>query len=255
LRKILCNITCLYLGIQLYCSQNFIKEKMSLSVKSRIGVDESGKGDYFGPLVIGGVYLDEESEKKLKEWKVRDSKRISDKMILSLDYQIRSFCLYSVVVINPEKYNLLYQKMRNLNRILAWGHARVIENILAQKEASLAISDQFGEERFILNALMKLGKQIELKQMPQAEVDLAVAAASVIARAEFLRRIDKLSQEWRINLPKGASNLVDEVAAKIVNQSGKESLDKLAKLHFKNTRKVLCPNGSILEKNQKDTKK
>jgi ribonuclease HIII len=95
-----------------------------------VGTDESGKGDYFGPLVIGGVYVSPKTETFLASLKVRDSKKISDNVIKDLDFQIRSHCIYSVVVIGPDKYNLLYNKMKNLNKLLAWGHARVIENIL-----------------------------------------------------------------------------------------------------------------------------
>jgi len=204
------------------------------------GTDESGKGDYFGPLVVAGVYLDNKTAPQLEAYKVRDSKKISDRVILGLDYKIRSSCIYSVVVIGPEKYNLLYSKMKNLNRILAWGHARVIENILLKQECSKVISDQFGDEKLIQQALMEKGKKIMLIQMPKAENDLAVASASIVARAEFLRRMEALSKECGIILPKGASPLVEETARKMVCQLGQEELGKFVKLHFKNTRNVLC---------------
>jgi ribonuclease HIII len=203
-----------------------------------IGTDESGKGDYFGPLVIGGVHVDSKTKDLLLNLKVRDSKKISDNVIKDLDYRIRSTCIYSVVVIGPEKYNLLYQKMKNLNSLLAWGHARVIENLLLRVECKKAISDQFGSEQYIKSALMEMGKKIELVQMPGAEVDLGVAAASIVARAEFLRRMEKLSQECGFPLPKGASEQVDSAARKIVEQMGKEALNRFTKLHFKNTLRV-----------------
>jgi ribonuclease HIII len=206
-----------------------------------IGTDESGKGDYFGPLVIAGVFLDQKSLRRIKYLGIKDSKRISDNAIRRLDYEIRSHCLYSVVVIGPEKYNILYEKMKNLNRILAWGHARVIENILLQVDCSKVVSDQFGDERYIKNALMEKGKKVVLKQMVRAEKDLAVASASVVARAEFLRRLEQLSREVGFVLPKGASGLTDEGAKRLVQEKGKESLVRFVKLHFKNTGKVLCP--------------
>ena len=205
-----------------------------------IGTDESGKGDYFGPLVIAGVYIDNELVPKLESYKVRDSKKISDRIILDLDYRIRSLCDYSVVVIGPEKYNLLYLKMKNLNKILAWGHARAIENILLNRECDKVISDQFGDERFIQNALMEKGKRIKLIQMPRAEADLAVASASIVARAEFLRGMEKLSKNCGMALPKGASPSVEEAAKRIIVDRGEGELDKYVKLHFKNTRNVLC---------------
>lgn len=203
-----------------------------------IGTDESGKGDYFGPLVIGGVNVNSKTKNLLLNLKVRDSKKISDNVIKELDYRIRSACIYSVVVIGPEKYNLLYEKMKNLNTLLAWGHARVIENILSRVDCKKAISDQFGSEKYIKNALMELGKKIELKQMPGGEADVGVAAASIIARAEFLRRMEKLSQECGFELPKGASEQVDLSARRIVEQMGKDTLNRFVKLHFKNTVRV-----------------
>jgi ribonuclease HIII len=155
-----------------------------------------------------------------------------------LDFQIRSLCIYSVVVIGPEKYNLLYAKMKNLNKLLAWGHARVIENILMRVDCTKAIADQFGSETYIKDALMKLGKKIELTQTPRAEADLGVAAASILARAEFLRKMDRLSQECGFELPKGASEQVDTAARKIVEEMGEDALNRFAKLHFKNTARV-----------------
>jgi ribonuclease HIII len=209
-----------------------------LPVSGWIGTDESGKGDYFGPLVIGGVYVDSKTKGVLSNLKVRDSKRISDNVIKELDFQIRSVCIYSVVMIGPEKYNLLYEKMKNLNKLLAWGHARVIENILLRVDCKKAISDQFGSELFIKNALMKLGKKIELTQVPRAEADLGVAAASILARAEFLRKMESLSKECGFELPKGASEQVDKAARKIVEQMGKDALNRFVKLHFKNTIRI-----------------
>jgi len=208
------------------------------SVSGWIGTDESGKGDYFGPLVIGGVYVDPKARGVLSNLKVRDSKKISDNVIKELDFQIRSVCVYSVVVIGPEKYNLLYNKMKNLNKLLAWGHARVIENILLRVDCNKAISDQFGSELYIKNALMKLGKKIELIQTPKAEADLGVAAASILARAEFLRKMQRLSEQCGFELPKGASEKVNLAAQKILEQMGKDVLNRFVKLHFKNTNRI-----------------
>jgi ribonuclease HIII len=204
-----------------------------------IGTDESGKGDYFGPLVIGGVYVSPKIQGMLSDLKVRDSKKISDNVIKDLDFHIRSHCIYSVVVVGPDKYNLLYNKMKNLNKLLAWGHARVIENILLRVDCRKALSDQFGSESFIQNALMKLGKQIELKQTPHAETDLGVAAGSILARAEFVRRMERLSQECGFELPKGASENVNAAARKVAEQMGPDALNRFVKLHFKNTAKVI----------------
>jgi ribonuclease HIII len=204
-----------------------------------IGTDESGKGDYFGPLVIAGVFVPDGQTAVLRELGVRDSKKISDGRVQKLAALIKTGYLHSVVAIGPERYNDLYGKLRNLNRILAWGHARVIENILERVDCRLAIADQFGEEDFIIDALLKKGKRIELVQKVRAEEDAAVAGASILARAEFLQRLRGLSLEVDLELPKGASPLVEEAGIKLVERRGGDSLGRVAKLHFKNTARIL----------------
>ncbi len=208
--------------------------------KGHIGTDESGKGDYFGPLVVAGVFLPEEQQRVLAEQGVRDSKRVSDNRVRELAVLIKKGYKHSLVVIGPEKYNELYAKLRNLNRILAWAHSRAIENILEEVRCSTAITDQFGDKSYVLNALMKRGRNIELIQKPKAEEDLAVAAASILARAEFLRRLHFLSQEVGIDLPKGASSLVEEAGSRLVKLHRIQILDKVAKKHFKLTGRILA---------------
>jgi len=204
-----------------------------------IGTDESGKGDYFGPLVIAGVYLTYSGRPLLDAWNVRDSKEMSDEAVLHAALQVKARFTHYVVAIGPEKYNQLYEQMKNLNRILAWGHARAIENILEKVECKEAITDKFGDERYVQTALLQKGKQIRLVQRPKAESDIAVAAASVLARAEFLRRLEKLSKTLGTKLPKGSSERVEQVARHLVSRFGKEVLRKVAKFHFKTTRYVL----------------
>lgn len=207
----------------------------------RIGIDESGKGDYFGPLVISAVLVLPEQEEALLKAGVKDSKKLTDPSILRLSLLIKNTCKYSVVRIGPVKYNELYSRIRNLNRLLAWGHSRALENVLDScPDCRKAISDQFGDEAFLNEALMKKGRSIELIQMPKAEQDVSVAAASILARAEFVRAMDVLTSEAGIELPKGSSDpRVIEVAAKIAARGGEEELSKYAKLHFKCTKKVL----------------
>ena len=206
----------------------------------RIGMDESGKGDYFGPLVTAAAYVSPEMEPELKLMEVRDSKRISDGRVLELARDLRQVCKHSVVAIGPQRYNELYNKIRNLNRLLAWGHARALENLLEQVDCELAIADQFGDERFILNALLEKGKRISLVQRPKAESDLAVAAASILARAEFLTRLKRLSDEVGTALPKGASPSVELAARMVLKKHGRERLSTIAKMHFKTTLAVLA---------------
>jgi len=211
--------------------------------KGHIGTDESGKGDYFGPLVIGAVYLPDGQDDVLRELGVKDSKRTSDNRSRELAEVIKRGYRHSVVAIGPERYNELYDKLRNLNRILAWAHARAIENILAEVPCRLAITDQFGDKRYVLEALMQKGRTIELVQKPRAEEDLAVAAASILARAEFLKRLYFLSREMGVELPKGASSMVEEAGVRLVKLHGAAILDKAAKKHFKITGRVLAAAG------------
>ena len=205
---------------------------------SRIGIDESGKGDYFGPLVIAAAHVTPDIEPELRLMEVRDSKKISDGRVIEIARDLRQVCKHSIVVIGPQKYNELYPKFRNLNRLLAWGHARALENLLEQVDCPLAIADQFGDERFVLNALLEKGKKIQLVQRTKAEEDLAVAAASILARAEFLFRLKRLSEEVGTTLPKGATH-VELAARMVVKKHGKERLGTVAKLHFKTTKAVL----------------
>ena len=208
----------------------------------RLGVDESGKGDFFGPLCIAGVYV---NEAVIAAWKgagIRDSKNISsDKKIAELAEKIRKTpgCEIDRVTIGNEAYNRLYAKMKSVNAILAWGHARVIENLMGRRHRMnpapvRAISDQFASSKSVVEeALMGAGRQIELVQRHQAEEDIAVAAASIIARDEFVKGLAKLEKQFNVELPKGASAAVDEAAKKFVAERGAEDLVKIAKMHFR----------------------
>jgi len=209
----------------------------------RIGTDESGKGDFFGPLVVAAFFMPEGQEDVLRALGVKDSKRTSDGRCREIAATLKKGYAYSIVAIGPEKYNELYAKLRNLNRLLAWAHARAIENILERVPAGRAVTDQFGDERFVKNALLKRGREIDLVQMPRAEEDPAVAAASILARAEFLARLGDLSREVGMELPKGASTLVDQAAVRLVRTKGPAILEQVAKTHFKTTARVLGQAG------------
>ena len=208
----------------------------------RFGVDESGKGDFFGPLCIAGVYVNEAVVKAWQDAGIRDSKNISsDKRISELAKLIRETpgCVTTVVPVGNEAYNRLYTSMRSVNKLLAWGHARVIENLMGQRHRMSplpvrAISDQFASSKeTVAAALMSLGREIELVQRHKAEADLAVAAASILARAEFVARLAKLEKQFGMELPKGASAAVDAAAKEFVAKHGAENLAKVAKMHFR----------------------
>lgn len=211
-------------------------------LKPRIGVDESGKGDFFGPLCIAGVYINEKIITAWKDLGIRDSKNISsDKKIAELADKIRKTpgCVVNAVAIGNEAYNRLYTKMKSVNTILAWGHARVIENLLGQKHRMdpmpvRAISDQFAAKKSVLEkALMAAGREIEFVQRHKAEEDLAVAAASILARDEFVQGLARLEKQFAMKLPKGASAAVDAAAKEFVGKFGASELAKVSKVHFR----------------------
>lgn len=211
-------------------------------LQPRLGVDESGKGDFFGPLCIAGAYINEKVVNAWKDAGIRDSKNISsDKRIKELAELIRKTpgCITSVVPIGNEAYNRLYHKMGSVNTLLAWGHARVIENLMSLKYQMSpppvrAISDQFAYHKdTVAKALMPLGRSIELVQKHRAEEDLAVAAASILARDEFVTRLKGLEKQYEMEFPKGASAAVDAAAKEFIARRGAENLPKVAKMHFR----------------------
>jgi ribonuclease HIII len=206
------------------------------------GIDESGKGDYFGPLVIAGAYTDAAVARALKAAGVMDSKRISSaKRIRELAAKIREVpgIATSVVAIGPERYNQMFGSFGNLNRLLAWGHAKVIENLAAQRpKCPRALSDQFARPEVLARALKQQGVDIQLDQRTKGESDIAVAAASILARERFIDWIDKTSSAGGVTLPLGASAAVIDAAKEIVSRHGMEALSKVAKIHFKTTAAV-----------------
>jgi ribonuclease HIII len=208
----------------------------------RIGVDESGKGDFFGPMCVAGVYVNESVLAAWKDAGVRDSKNISsDKKISDLAKLIKDTpgCVTTVVPVGNEAYNRLYAKMRSVNNVLAWGHARVIENLMGQRHRMnpppvRAISDQFAASKSVVEkALMSMGRELELVQRHKAEEDLAVAAASILARDEFVKRLGALGKSYEVEFPKGAGTNVDVLAKEFVGKHGPDELAKVAKMHFR----------------------
>ena len=201
------------------------------------GIDESGKGDFFGPLVIAGVYIDRGIARALLDAGVQDSKRItSDGKIRALAQVIKKLpgAVHSVVCIGPERYNALQQKMGNVNNLLGWGHARIIENLLELRpDCPRALSDQFANPRIIQRALLEKGRGIQLDQRTKAESDPAVAAASILARERFIDWLEAAGKRHGCVLPRGASAQVKAVAGSLVAARGASILRELAKTHFK----------------------
>ncbi len=202
------------------------------------GSDESGKGDLFGPLVVAALYVDKNSEHLLWKESIQDSKNLNDDKIRELANFIKKRFKYTVITLMPEKYNKLYDKFQNLNKLLAFGHAQAIENLLHKVDCQVVLSDQFGDEKLIREALSS-EHEIHLVQKVRAEENLAVAAASILARARFVDSLESLAMKYGMNFPVGASRQTQSVLEKFIAKYGKRELKKVAKLHFKPVRNLL----------------
>ena len=223
------------------------------------GSDESGKGDYFGPLVTACCYVDEKLAAALREAGVKDCKQMSDKSVLAVGAKVRKLLgpqRYSVVKIGPATYNRLYAKIKNINRLLAWSHGTCIEALLEKQTACpKVVVDQFAPtETVIKRALKERGRKITVDQHHKAESDIAVAAASVVARELFLRDLIKALPEYGLEsataenpvgaIPKGSSDpRIRELAEACVKRNGPVWIMNHCKAHFQTTDKVLSACG------------
>jgi len=207
-----------------------------------IGVDESGKGDFFGPLVVAAFLAPDSCLNDLREMGVRDGKTLSDKRIIEIDERLRAIYIHAVEVVAPTQYNAEYDRIRNLNKLLAAKHALVVDRILLEHDADRAVIDRFGKTELVERALAVRGRDIDLDQRFRGEAVLQVAAASILARAAFIHAMSALSDQYGLNLPKGAAPQVDRAGREFVRLHGSEVLPAVAKLHFKNYHRVVNPS-------------
>jgi ribonuclease HIII len=203
-----------------------------------IGIDESGKGDYFGPLVISAVYTNPIITEILLPLGIKDSKTLSDPRVHVLAKVIKETTTHVIIVMGNESYNEVYDTMNNLNHMLAWGHAKVLEDTLKQVSCENALSDQFGDASLIENALIAKGIEVNLYQRHRAEDNIAVAAASILARDAFVTEIERYDKQFNMTFPKGCSDKTIQAAIQFCETYGKTQLGKVAKLHFKLTDQV-----------------
>jgi ribonuclease HIII len=228
-----------YLEPQILGTFHFTNPLVDKNMISHIGIDESGKGDFFGPLCIAGVFVRADQFAELHAIGVKDSKTLTDKVICKIADKIKKNCLYQIVKINPPKYNQIYAEFKNLNSLLAWGHATTIEQLVEKSGCQDVIVDQFANEYVVENALKRKKLKINLTQRHRGEEDLAVAAASILARQTFVEGLDQLGQELGITLPKGASAATKQVAVEILRKYGLETLKNVCKQHFKTLDAIL----------------
>lgn len=212
---------------------------LDLNLAPRIGIDESGKGDFFGPLCVAGVFAGDEQIKDLRALGVQDSKKINDQNIIKIGSSIKREFLHHIVKINPAKYNELHGQFGNLNLLLAWGHATTIEHLIEKSHCQDVIIDQFANEYVVLNALKKKKLILNLTQRHKAEEDLVVAAASILARQTFLEGLILLEEKYKMKFPKGASQSTIQAGKEFVRKYGISELKEVGKMHFKTIDSIL----------------
>lgn len=228
-----------YLEPEILKEFNFTHPESGLDLTPRIGLDEAGKGDFFGPLCIAGLYADAAGIKTLQGWGVKDSKRFSDDSILKLAKKIRPGFAYTVIRLFPVKYNELYDKFKNLNRLMAWAHTAALSDLSQKTGCKEAILDQFADKSVVEKQMKQKKIDVNLLQKVRGEEDIVVAGASILARAAFLEGMDTMSEEYLMKIPKGASAAVKVAARKLIAQFGVDVLPKVAKIHFKTAKEVL----------------
>ncbi|PID61810.1 MAG: ribonuclease HIII [Ignavibacteriae bacterium] len=204
-----------------------------------IGTDETGKGDFFGPLVIAGFYLKKTNQKRLKELGVKDSKELNDEKINKIASIIKKEFSdnYFILKLEPKEYNKLYEKYQNLNELLNRAHSMVIKKLLGNNQATVVITDKFSNKKLKIETEKKFDNT-KFIQITKAEKYIGVAAASILARNEMNIWFEEKNKEG-IDVIKGASDKVIDIAKRIYSDYGQENLSDFIKLHFKTTKKIL----------------
>ena len=211
---------------------------------SVIGSDETGTGDYFGPVTVAAVYVPNDKIELLLELGIKDSKMLTDEKMLLIADDIKAICPHSILVLRNEKYNTVQQKGWSQGKIKALLHNKALLHVLnkiAPSTPDYILIDQFAERDIYYRHIQKEKEIVRdnvLFSTKAEQLHVAVAAASIIARVAFLKEMDKISKEMNLTIPKGASKKVDEIAAKILLTKGEQALQNITKWHFANTEKA-----------------
>ncbi|MBU8879630.1 ribonuclease HIII [Bacillus sp. FJAT-29790] len=214
----------------------------SLSV---VGSDEVGTGDYFGPITVVAAYVKKEQIPLLKELGVKDSKNLNDEKIISIAKEIKSIVPHSLLTLHNEKYNKLQKSGMSQGKIKALLHNQAISHVLnkiSPEQPEAILIDQFAKKEVYYQYLKNqtnVQRQNVFFSTKAEGVHLAVAAASILARYAFVRHFENLSKEAGFTLTKGAGAKVDQAAARLIHEKGKDALPVFVKLHFANTEKAL----------------
>ncbi len=201
-----------------------------------IGIDDTGKNDYFGPLVIAAVHTNQTTKNKLEALDINNENILNNQIRLSrLADKIKEICPHSIIILSNKSFNEIYEKMKNINHMLAWGHARVIENVLNQSPCKYALSNQFNNASLINSSLMSKGKGITILHKPKPSENITVSAATILAQDAYLMNLQKINDTFNMTFPRGCSTNVLETARTFAGKHGKESLNYIAKLSFESS--------------------
>ena len=210
---------------------------------SSVGSDEVGTGDYFGPIVVSASYVKEEDIEYLEKIGIKDSKKLNDEKILEIAPLVAKRIKYRTLILSNKEYNERHDKDNNMNKIKAIMHNKVLYQLIKEENPKYdyIIVDEFAKENRYYGYIPENANiQRGITFMTKAEdKNLAVACASVISRYIFLKEFDKISDSLHIPLPKGAGMNVDKIGEEVVEKYGKEKLNEIAKLNFKNTERIL----------------
>lgn len=235
-------------------SSELIKPKVSaakgdtlppgFSQTSVIGSDETGTGDFFGPMTVAACFVSSDQIELIQELGVKDSKMLTDPLMRKIAPDLKEVLTYSILTLGNEKYNKVQAKGWSQGKIKALLHNQALKHVLNKmtpKKPDYILIDQFAERGIYYNHI-KMEKEIirenVLFSTKAEQLHVAVAAASILARVAFLEEMDRLSLDAGVTLPKGAGSKVDEVAAKILLSKGEDYLSTITKKHFANTGKA-----------------
>lgn len=211
---------------------------------SVLGSDETGTGDYFGPVTVAAVYVPSNKIKLIQELGVKDSKMLTDAKMIEMAPDIMAACTYSILTLKNEKYNEIQGKGYSQGKIKAMLHNQALKHVLnkiAPEKPDYILIDQFAERDTYYKHIQKqkeIVRENVLFSTKAEQLHVAVAAASILARYAFLTEMEKLSKKCGMDLQKGASGIVDKMAAQIWMKHGEDFLRSISKWHFANTEKA-----------------
>ena len=216
----------------------------NLAALSVVGSDETGTGDFFGPVTVAACYVRADQLELVRELGVKDSKQLTDDLMRKIAPDLQATLIHSVLTLGNVKYNEVQAQGNTQGKIKALLHNQALKHVLRKMDGekpNYILIDQFAQRGVYYNYLKaepEIIRENVLLSTKAEGLHLAVAAASVIARVAFLEEMDKLSESAGVTLPKGAGPRVDEAAARILLKNGEESLKKITKWHFANAEKA-----------------